>query len=51
MTENKKIVYCDKRKCPHVECLRHNSNIPFNMLVLRKSFQPDEKWDCKYIVI
>lgn len=40
-------VYCGLRKCPHIECTRHNVNIPFNKLVLRKNFTPDKNWNCK----
>lgn len=27
------ITYCPNRKCEHVECLRHNKNAPFNVLI------------------
>lgn len=27
--ESKEFVYCGLRKCPHTECLRHNTNTPF----------------------
>ena len=42
-------VYCSQRKCPHEECLRHNVNTPFNVLIHRKDFMPDKDWNCKYI--
>ena len=44
-------VYCGLRKCPHTECLRHNTNTPFNVLILRKNFKPDKEWNCKDIVL
>ena len=40
-------VYCGLRKCIHTECLRHNINTPFNMLILRRNFNPDKDWNCK----
>ena len=42
-----KFVYCGLRKCPHTECIRHNINIPFNKLILRRNFNPDKDWNCK----
>ena len=45
--ESKEFVYCGLRKCPHTECLRHNTNTPFNVLILRKNFNPDKEWNCK----
>lgn len=44
------IVYCGLRKCPHMQCLRHNINTPFNVLILRRNFSPDKDWNCKDIV-
>lgn len=48
---NKEFVYCSLRKCPHIECLRHNINIPFDILILRDTFNPDKEWNCKDIVL
>ena len=45
--ESNEFVYCGLRKCPHIECLRHNANTPFNVLILRKNFKPDKEWNCK----
>ena len=42
-------VYCSQRKCIHTECLRHNINTPYNVLIHRKDFMPDKDWNCKYI--
>ena len=44
------VVYCGLRKCPHVQCLRHNVNTPFNVLILRRNFTPDKDWNCKDIL-
>ena len=45
--ESNEFVYCGLRKCPHIECLRHNTNTSFNVLILRKNFKPDKEWNCK----
>lgn len=45
--ESKEFVYCGLRKCIHTECLRHNVNTPFNVLILRRNFNPDKDWNCK----
>lgn len=45
--ESKEFVYCGLRKCPHTECLRHNTNTPFNVLILRRNFNPNKEWNCK----
>lgn len=49
-TENE-LVYCGLRKCPHVECIRHDKNIPFNKLVRRDKFNPDKEWNCKDMML
>ena len=43
----KDIVYCSLRKCPRVECLRHNVNAPWEMVFTRRKFNPDKNWNCK----
>ena len=45
--ESKEFIYCGLRKCIHTECLRHNVNTPFNVLILRRNFNPDKHWNCK----
>ncbi len=54
MVENEKVVnnfiYCGQRKCPHIDCLRHNKNIPFGKLIRRDNFKPDKEWNCKDII-
>lgn len=50
-TNINEIVYCGLRKCPHVECLRHNKNIPFDKLVHRDIFKPDKEWNCKNFLV
>ena len=45
--ESNEFVYCGLRKCPHIECLRHNANTPFNILIIRRNFNPDKDWNCK----
>ena len=43
--------YCSQRKCPHEECLRHNVNTPWDVLIYRNNFNPDKDWNCKDIVL
>lgn len=45
-----KFVYCGLRKCPHLECLRHNVNTPFGVVIYRRNYNPDKDWNCKDIV-
>lgn len=47
---NDEFVYCGNRKCPHVECLRHNLNTPWNVMIFRRNFEVNKEWECKYIV-
>ena len=44
--DSNEFIYCGLRKCPHTECLRHNVNTPFNVLILRRNFTPDKDWNC-----
>lgn len=44
-------IYCSLRHCPHLDCLRHNKNTPFNVLIKRDTFKPDKDWNCKDMVI
>ena len=45
--KQKNIIYCDNRKCPHTECIKHHVNIPFNVMVKRTHYKPDKEWNCK----
>lgn len=49
--EEKPMVYCSLRKCPHTECLRHNCNIPYDVVILRDKFKPDKEWNCKDMIM
>ena len=42
-----KFIYCGLMHCPHRECLRHNVNTPFGVIIYRKNFNPDKDWNCK----
>lgn len=44
-------VYCSLRKCPHAECIRHNTNTPWDVVIKRTSYKPDKNWICKDIII
>lgn len=48
--EEKEFVYCGWRHCIHTECLRHNVNTPFGVVILRRKFNPDKDWNCKDIL-
>ncbi len=47
------IIYCPNKKCTHIECLRHNQNMPFYIMVKRFSENPklDKKGICKNYLI
>ena len=45
-----KFVYCGWLKCPHIHCLRHNRNAPWNVIIYQRKFNPDKEWNCKDIV-
>lgn len=49
-SECKDFVYCGNRKCPYEECLRHNTNTPWGVLILRENYQLDKNLECKYKV-
>lgn len=50
--KDNEFIYCGDRNCPHIECLRHNKNTPFDMLILRSNkFSRDKNGNCKDIVI
>lgn len=48
--EYKEFVYCGMRKCPHVECLRHHKNTPWNEPILITKYKPDADWNCKDMI-
>ena len=41
------ITYCNNRKCEKVDCRRHFSNAPFDMILSWFHVTPDEKGKCK----
>lgn len=49
--KEKEFVYCSLRYCPNIQCLRHNKNTPYNVLITRNTFKPDKDWNCKDMVI
>lgn len=49
-TNEERFVYCNLKKCPHKECLRHTVNTPFNTLIYMRTFNPDKEWNCKDIL-
>ena len=49
--QEEKFIYCSLRHCPNIQCLRHNKNTPYNVLITRDTFKPDKEWNCKDMVI
>ncbi len=49
----KEITYCTNMKCSHLECLRHNKNAPFNVVIKVFSERPklDKEGKCKEYLI
>ncbi len=47
------IIYCPNRKCEYIECLRHDKNIPFDVVISRFSENPkqDKNGKCKEYLI
>lgn len=48
MKEDKTRIYCGNRNCPHLDCVRHDKNIPFNILILRENYDMDKDGICKH---
>lgn len=48
--ESKEKLYCSNRNCPHIECVRHNRNTPFNVLIKRDRFNLDKSGLCDNIL-
>lgn len=48
---NDHFTYCGNRNCKHRECLRHNVNTPWNVLIYRSNFETDKNGNCKDMVI
>ena len=48
MRENKKRIYFANRNCSHLDCVRHDKNIPFNILILRENYKVDSNGNCKH---
>ena len=46
-----RFIYCHHLKCPHTECLRHNVNAPFNVILYFRKFNPDKDWNCKDLLL
>ena len=41
-------MYCSNRDCPYLECVRHDRNIPFNVLIKREDYKLDKDDNCKH---
>lgn len=40
-------LYCANLKCEHHDCLRHNCNTPWNVMIVRRKFQMNKDGGCK----
>lgn len=49
-SENIKM-YCSNRNCSHLECVRHDKNIPFNILIKRENYKLDKNNECQNILL
>lgn len=49
--EHTQMRYCSIIKCPHVECLRHYSNVPYGVIVKVVRYDPDKDWNCEDILL
>ena len=47
-TETGETIYCTRRQCRRVECLRHDVNTPRNKLIMVNYFTADNDEDCQY---
>lgn len=47
-TEDGEIIYCTRRQCRRLECLRHDVNTPRNKLITVNYFPADQDEDCQY---
>lgn len=45
--ERNDFIYCIWHECPHKECLRHHINIPYNVIITRRKFNPNKNWECE----
>lgn len=43
-------LYCELQKCPHLDCLLHYKNSPFNVIIRVRKFKPDKDWNCNDMV-
>jgi hypothetical protein len=46
MKEIKNFIFCQNRKCSKTECLRHNVNTPFGIIITRATFS-NKKGRCE----
>lgn len=51
MRKNKKRMYRANRNCLQVDCVRHDKNIPFNILITRENYKEDKNGNCKYKIL
>lgn len=45
--DDKQLVYCETRKCPHKQCLRKITYAPFDKLIKVRRYEIDKNGKCK----
>lgn len=49
-SENIKM-YCSNRNCSHLECVRHDKNIPYNTLIKRENYKLNKDGSCSNMLL
>ena len=49
-SENIKM-YCSNRNCSHLECVRHDKNIPYNILIKRENYKLNKDGSCSNMLL
>lgn len=44
-------IYCGNRNCSHLECVRHDQYVPFDVLIIRENYKLDKDNNCNHILL
>jgi hypothetical protein len=44
-------LYCGNRNCLHLECVRHDRYVPFDVLIIRENYKLDKGNNCNHILL
>lgn len=44
-------VYCGNRNCEHLECVRHDRYVPFDILIIRENYKTETNGTCKHLLL